>query len=919
MPRSERPLEADGSPLTQFAEALRALRQQVGGPPYRELARRAGYSAATLSDAAGGRRLPSLDVTLAFVGACDGDGAEWERRWHELAATLNAVPISHDGDTTESPYAGLAAFGTDDADRFFGRERLSDDLLARLRKDRFITVFGASGSGKSSLLRAGVAARLTGPVVLLTPGEHPLERCAAQLPDVPAGSLDADPRNLQLVLRQALTDFPDGTELVLVVDQFEEVFTLCRDADERGRFIAALAAASEVCRVVVGVRADFYAHCAGYQELVESAHVTVGPMTPDELRRAIVQPAAAVGCKVENALLAHLVATVHGSAGVLPLLSHALLETWRRRQGTTLTLAAFQASGGIDGALAKTAETVYDELDSRQRVIARNLFRRLAAPGDGTEDTKRRIGVDELDDDADLLVVLDRLTAARLLVRDHDGVEITHEALIRAWPRLLEWLNSDRDGLRAHRQLTEAARQWEALDRDQSLLFRGTRLALTRDAVGEAELNEGEQAFLAASTGAQDAEEALARKRTRRLRQLVALLTAVVVLLGVAVFVAVDAQRTAVRERNVAVSRKAIQDAELLRADDSLLAEQVSLAAYRLVSSREAANGLLSAFASNSRLPNGLADNPLPEPWTPPPTSAPPPTEGQPPAPPLLRPEDILYQVRSEYAVVAVSPDLMRMATASDVVRLWNGVCQSAKCELGSIDTKADRLALQPGNRVLAISIGQSTRLWDISDPAKPKWLKEFMHDAQWAAFSTDGRIVATGGENSPVALWSMENPAEPRRLGFLPLSTGDNGAAFGPGTLVATTSDDGTLSLYDVQNPGRAQSVATATRFPGSYRLPVFSADGGKVAAASGDRSATVWSINEHRQLEEVGDLQSRADLTALSFPSGELLRGHGRGTETAWALDIEKVARYICDRDGGELRQWDRFFPGVPRFSYC
>ena len=200
-------------------------------------------------------------------------------------------------------------------------------------------------------------------------------------------------------------------------------------------------------------------------------------MTVDELRQAITQPALRAGCTVEGALLAELVVHTHGQVGVLPLLSHALRETWRRRRGNTLTLTAFRATGGIEGALAHTAESLYAELRPRQQDLLRDLFLRLTALGDGTEDTKRRILRSDIDD-PDTNMLIDRLVDRRLLTVDGDTAEITHEALIRCWPRLGDWLADNREGLRVHRHLAEAATGWLELGREKAALYRGTRLAV---------------------------------------------------------------------------------------------------------------------------------------------------------------------------------------------------------------------------------------------------------------------------------------------------------------------------------------------------------------------------------------------------------------------------------------------------------
>jgi hypothetical protein len=220
------------------------------------------------------------------------------------------------------------------------------------------------------------------------------------------------------------------------------VFTLCADHAERTRFITALltgaGAANSRTRVVLGVRADFYAACSAHPELVEAlrdAQLLVGPMTTDELRRAISLPAARRGCAVESALLARVVADADGHAGVLPLVSHALRETWRRRRGNTLTVSGYEAAGGIHHALANSAEEAYRGLDAGRQRIARGILLRLVALGEGTEDTKRRLGRTDLAADGPTQEVLGALAAARLVTVDADTVQLTHEALLHAWPK----------------------------------------------------------------------------------------------------------------------------------------------------------------------------------------------------------------------------------------------------------------------------------------------------------------------------------------------------------------------------------------------------------------------------------------------------------------------------------------------------
>ena len=305
------------------------------------------------------------------------------------------------------PYKGLQGFYPDDAGYFFGREELVAALLARLAESPFLSVVGASGSGKSSMLRAGVvpalwAGTLPGSkdwlVRILTAGEHPLEELAMRvslLKGIASGSLltdlRSDPRGLGLAIRQALLDAPHDARVVLVVDQLEELFTLCRSEDERQFFLDALVAtiADPHSRavVIVAVRADFYGRLsayAGFAGAVGDNQVLVGAMSEHELRRAIEQPAYAAGLSVEPGLAEVIIHDLAAEPGALPLLSHALLETWKRRRGRTLTVAGYLDWGGVPEAIARTADKVFSErLSPAQRQIARQVFFRLTAPGRG--------------------------------------------------------------------------------------------------------------------------------------------------------------------------------------------------------------------------------------------------------------------------------------------------------------------------------------------------------------------------------------------------------------------------------------------------------------------------------------------------------------------------------------------------------
>ncbi|MET8848497.1 XRE family transcriptional regulator [Amycolatopsis sp. NPDC004625] len=775
MPRREQPLDHDGGLLSQFAVGLRRLRKDAGSPTYRELGQRAHYSASTLSDAAGGKKLPSLAVTLGYVRACGGDVVAWERRWHDTAVTLAAEACPHsdgaDGDHVESPYVGLTVFQPGDAARFFGRDRGVDELAGRLAQQRFLAVFGPSGSGKSSLLRAGLLPRLRASTaqsreVLFTPGSRPLEECAVQLAVLTGATaaqlyteLRADARNLHLAIRQALAGAAED-ELIMIIDQFEEVFTLCTDQEERTGFfdavLTAVAADGGRCRIVVGVRADFYAHCARHPDLAAAltdAQVLLGPMTAGELRDAIVQPAVRAGYSVEGELVAQLVAEVEGQAGVLPALSHALRETWRRRSGNRLTLAGYQATGGIAGGLARTAEQLYETMDAAQQRAARQLLLRLTAIGDGTEDTKRRIPRDELDPtDPDLDVVLDRLVDARLITLGATFVDLAHESLIRAWPRLRGWLATDRDGRRIHRHIADAAGFWEAEARDPGGLLRGARLVVAYAWSQDPDhgLTPRELQFLEASREAEAREHTQQRRRNRQLRWLVAALIVLLVTVSAVAVVAVQQREHTLAQERILSSRQMATEALALYTNhDTGPAVRLGLAAYSVAPTDEARDALLSAAGSKEvRITSDPA------------------SQG-----------DVAIQPGGH---IAAAVNLI------GIVSLWQ-IPQIRLLATFTTDTSAQAsLAFSPDGHLLTVSEAiHSTRLFDVSNPRSPTELSSVPNDGA-PAFSPDGALLTghPSHEGATTGIWEITRPRQPREVTGLPekpeaLTLGSAGTMF--------------------------------------------------------------------------------------------------------------------------------------------
>jgi class 3 adenylate cyclase/WD40 repeat protein len=555
-----------------------------------------------------------------------------------------AVAVA-DGAGVRNPYKGLRAFEEADAADFFGREALTEHLVERLATTRFLAVVGPSGSGKSSVVRAGLVPALRSGalegserwrIAQMFPGAYPLEELEAALlrivDDAPGSlieQLEDGERGLVRALKRILPD--DGSELVLVLDQLEEVFTLVGDEERRVHFLAilerAVADPHSRLRIVATLRADFYDRpllYSGFAELLRDYVEALVPLTPDEFERAIARPAERAGATFEPGLLAELVADVASEPGALPLLQYALTELYERREGSVLTRDAYRAIGGVSGALAGRAEELYEGLPEPAQEAARQLFLRLVTLGEGVEDTRRRVDRAELAalevEQGALEEALGAFGSSRLLSFDRDPrtatptVEVAHEALLREWARLRRWIDSARDELRLHRRLAEGAREWAHADRDPSFLLRGSQLAQYDALADESRiaLTGVEREFVTASREA--ARDELLRQQ-RANRRLKALLAAAAVLLLVAIAAGVVAllQRSSAKhEATVALARelgaRAVIEPRLDRA--MLLATE----AVNVDASRETEGTLLSTLvrspAAISTFSSPITDRP---------------------------------------------------------------------------------------------------------------------------------------------------------------------------------------------------------------------------------------------------------------------------------------------------------------------
>ncbi|MGQ0600495.1 MAG: nSTAND1 domain-containing NTPase [Anaerolineales bacterium] len=503
-------------------------------------------------------RYPDVDALLKDMRHALGrDGQRLTPSASQVAALSQPLPDD------ANPYKGLRAFGEADTQDFFGREALTQQLLARLGEGgdliRFLAVVGPSGSGKSSVVKAGLipALRRGGLpgsdqwfIVEMMPGPHPLEEIEAALlriavnpPETLSHQLREDKRGLLRAVRRCLPDDPN-VELVMVIDQFEEVFTLVEDEAVRAHLLDSLVAAvmderSRV-RVVVTLRADFThrpLHYVDFGELLRQRMEVILPMTPDELERAIAGPAERVGLALDSGLVSAIIRDVGDQPGALPLLQYALTELFARREGRLLTKKAYAEIGGVLGALGRRAEDVYTGLNEGGQALARQLFLRLVTIGEGTEDTRRRVLRAELDSlsgeisNPQSLIpnslipnVIDSFGRSRLLTFDRDPVtrgptvEVAHEALLREWPRLRAWLNESRADVRLQRLLAGAVAEWMAADREPSFLLTGARLDQFEGWAAQSTLalTQDERAYLDASLAERDRKQVEEAERTQR-------------------------------------------------------------------------------------------------------------------------------------------------------------------------------------------------------------------------------------------------------------------------------------------------------------------------------------------------------------------------------------------------------------------
>ncbi|MEV4379516.1 NACHT and WD repeat domain-containing protein [Streptosporangium sp. NPDC049644] len=903
------------------------------------------------------------------------------------SGTRNRRRVVADPTAVGCPYPGLAAFTPDRAEWFFGRDYLIADLIGRmdlrLRTGGLQIVIGPSGAGKSSLLQAGLVAELKASalpgslqwsMMLITPGADPLGVLATEIAGLAGretGDVASEVRAAPATAAAIIRTVRPTSRVVIVVDQFEELFTQGADETERTLFIQALATLAErnsegeaIALVVLGIRADYFAACNDYPVLrraLEDTPLLVGAMSEDELREAIIFPAESALLEIESGLpeilLRDLGTTSRpGSNGVrdyeagkLPLLAHALRAAWQRKSGSRLTIEGYEATGGIARAIEISADHTLAGLTPEGRAIAAQVFVRLVKISDESQDTRRRLPAAELralsSDPHAVDIVISAFTGARLLSTDQDTVEITHDALLYSWPALRNWINGDRDDRLVQQGLEDAAAAW-IKDEDASLLYRGARLTMAESWASRTaapQLSPGAHRFLTSSIRQ--------HRRARRLRTILAttLVLLTVLSVGAAGFAFLK-QREAVTERNLAVYARLLAEADRLQPIDVSLSAQLSLAAHRMRPSDETYTRLLAtqnaalghplaghtddveglAWRSDGRVLASAGHDNTVRLW-----DVTDPTRPAPLGRPLSEPDKVTS--------VAFSPDGRTLASGGfgKGVRLWNVSDPAQATQLGKpLEGSweiANALAWSPDGRTLVALASGRLHIWDVSDPERPAILARPVTAHTSAAyhmkFSPDSRTLVTSGTDEKVQLWDMSDRRTPTALGE-PIKADSSAVDISfDGLLLATTWENAIVRLWSLVDRAKPQSLGfVQTSHTNTISSVAFSPTAPVLATASNDQTVQLWNVGNPADITAIGQPMTGHgnSLNALAFsPDGaSLATSAAEDVIRMWTLPRTRVlgqtggitslrftsrGKALASVAGdGTVRLWDTSWPG-------
>ena len=806
------------------------------------------------------------------------------------------------------PYQGLLSFDKNDWDRFFGRDVLTAQIVSRLHDTNFLTVVGPSGSGKSSVVRAGVVPAVLGwkelvndvePLpanwkdIIITPTSHPLAKIAETLFPDNATAQDELQKQMQEsdgALANALNKIAasDDHHRLIVVDQFEELFTLCDEDDIREAFAANLLYIAQnrqpQLKIILALRADFYHRCLENEKLAQlmppENQINVRQMEAEELAEAILRPAANGDWKLQIGLVDLMIDDAGEEPGALPLLSHALLETWNNRGWDTMTLHGYkEEAGGVRGAIACTANKTLEHLSESEQLIAKRLFLRLTELGQETLDTRRKATFATIEDDAAAQHVRRQLEKARLIISDEDGVEIAHEALIREWPLLKEWLNTDREGLITHQRLGDAAERWQEKKEDHSYLLTGLRLAEAEQwaKTHDDDLNDLERTFLEASLLAESR-----RKRNRRFAQIgTAVILTILVMLGIGTVVingernnAVAAQglaeTAATKEseaRSTAVVAQSTAQADATRANEAeataIVAQAETEVQRRLVAAQSLAfQGLNTTTGNNDSELRTLL---------------------------TLEANRINQEVNGNLQNI-IDRSLRTVLNEP----FYNSVLRGHEDDITSVAFSPDGQWLASG------SYDHTTSLWNLTDPTIDSIiLKGHTDRVTSVAFSPDGQTLATGSNDTTIRLWNlMDITSSPIILEDH--TGGITSIAFSPdGQSLVSSSSDGTIHIWNIS--ALTIDSVTFAGYKGQLSSVAFSPDGKWLALGGASEIVLLWDIENRTSSPKFLNGHDDSVLSVAFSPDGQTLAsGSSDNTIRLWNLtDFTIEPKILQDND--------------------